>query len=549
MRILTAAFLLVASQLGAQTSSVARVSSGDGFDFTIKNIMRGPELYGRTPANTRWSADGKWIYFQWNEPATDWREPLRPFRVRATAGARPERLTLAQSDSAAPYIADGPISPDGRMRAVDAGGDLYLVSFRDGSARRLTQTVAAETHPTFSVDGKTLYFLRDGNAYALTLDGGDVRQLTDIRTAGAAGAVGGGGAGGGAAGGGGAGGATARADSIKAATQLGRLEQQQKDLFEVIRDRAKADSMTRADRLAREASALAVINIAATERVQSIEVSPNGRAAIVVVGQQPATTPRAAEVPQFVTSTGYVENIRGRTKVGDALNNSRVLWISLPSGKATPLRPFGTDSTSGNTILGAWSDDGSRALMFALPSNHKSRVLYTVRSDTAALTEIETLKDTAWVGGPCSSCAGFLEGGKRVWFASEESGYSQLYTANAAGGDVKSLTSGRWEILAANVSADRQEFYLQTSELSSNDRNFYRMPVAGGARTRITTAIGNHVVTPSPDGKWLADVSSFTNVPPELYLVANTPGAAPVRMTTSPSAEWMKGPWIAPALV
>ena len=28
------------------------------FDFSIKNMMRGPELYGREPQNVRWSADG-----------------------------------------------------------------------------------------------------------------------------------------------------------------------------------------------------------------------------------------------------------------------------------------------------------------------------------------------------------------------------------------------------------------------------------------------------------------------------------------------------------
>ena len=33
------------------------------FDFTIANIMRGPEVYGREPQNVRWSADGQWIYF------------------------------------------------------------------------------------------------------------------------------------------------------------------------------------------------------------------------------------------------------------------------------------------------------------------------------------------------------------------------------------------------------------------------------------------------------------------------------------------------------
>ncbi|MEP7002807.1 MAG: DPP IV N-terminal domain-containing protein, partial [bacterium] len=365
--------LAFAHALNAQapTSPVTRVASGDGFDFTIKNIMRGPELYGRAPTNVRWSADGRWIYFQWNAPGTDWREPLRPYRVRAVAGAAPERLTLAQSDSALPYIVEGTLSPDRHSRAVDANGDLYLVRLSDGSARRLTQTVANETRPTFSSDGKTLYFLRDNNAYSMSLAGGEVRQLTDIRTG------------------------PAPTDSAKAVGQRGRLEQQQRDLFDVVRDRAATDSATRSDRKAREAAGLQSIYIAATERVVALDVSPNGRAAIAIIGL-PATAMRQAEVPQFVTATGYVENLRIRTKVGDAIGKQRALWISLPSGRATPLKLFASDSTVGTYNLAGWNSDGSRAAMFAFADNHKLRLLHSVRSDSAASTIVETLRDSAW---------------------------------------------------------------------------------------------------------------------------------------------------------
>ena len=60
------------------------------FDFSIKNIMRGPELYGRQPDNIHWSADSRWIYFTWLEPGTDWRETPKQFRVRAIPGAPPD---------------------------------------------------------------------------------------------------------------------------------------------------------------------------------------------------------------------------------------------------------------------------------------------------------------------------------------------------------------------------------------------------------------------------------------------------------------------------
>ena len=41
--------------LGAQSRS---------FDFSIKNIMRGPDVYVREPKQVRRSPDGQWIYFQ-----------------------------------------------------------------------------------------------------------------------------------------------------------------------------------------------------------------------------------------------------------------------------------------------------------------------------------------------------------------------------------------------------------------------------------------------------------------------------------------------------
>jgi dipeptidyl aminopeptidase/acylaminoacyl peptidase len=44
-------------------------------------------------------------------------------------------------------------------------------------------------------------------------------------------------------------------------------------------------------------------------------------------------------------------------------------------------------------------------------------------------------------------------------------------------------------------------------------------------------------------------VYSFVSRPPDLYLAANRAGAEPVRLTTSPSAEFLAFPWKQPALV
>jgi dipeptidyl aminopeptidase/acylaminoacyl peptidase len=519
---LCAGFLFPGTLLAQElTTKPAQIPAS--FDFSIANIMRGPELYGRTPSNVRWSADNRWIVFRWNEPGTDWREPMRPYRIRAAAGAKPERLSIAQADSVAPFVAQGPRSPDGRSRVVEANGDLYVATWQ-GALRRLTQTAEEESNPTWSRDGGTVYFVRDGNAYSMRLSDSFIRQLTDIRSG------------------------PAPKDSAKATGQRGRLEEQQRALFESVRDRLAADSVARAERKTREALGLQSIYLATGERVQSIDVSPDGRAAIAVVGQR-ATGQRQAEVPQFVTASGYVENLKVRSKVGDATGRQRVLWISLPSGSATPLEVFGADSVSGFVAVAGWNDDGSRAALFAFPSNHKSRVLYTVPSDTARLSVIETLRDSAWIGGPCSACAGFVDRGRRLWFVSEATGFAQLYSASPAGGDVRPLTSGRWEVLDVAVSPDGRDFYLTTNEPSPAEQQLYRMSVNGGSRVRITSESGGHEAVVSPDGTMIADVYSYVNQPPDLFIAPNKPNATIARLTTSPSAEFRSVSWLAPPIV
>ncbi|HEX5580687.1 MAG TPA: hypothetical protein VFX39_03855, partial [Gemmatimonadaceae bacterium] len=89
----------------APATERAAAIAASRFEFTIPNMMRGPEVYGREPQEVRWTPDSRWIYFQWLPPGSDWREPLATYRVRATPGATPERVTPAHMDSVGPLLA------------------------------------------------------------------------------------------------------------------------------------------------------------------------------------------------------------------------------------------------------------------------------------------------------------------------------------------------------------------------------------------------------------------------------------------------------------
>src|SRR4030095_10113191 len=86
------------------------------------------------------------------------------------------------------------------------------------------------------------------------------------------------------------------------------------------------------------------------------------------------------------------------------------------------------------------------------------------------------------------------------------------------GGEPTQLTSGQFEVSDVRLSADKTNFYFTSSEGSPFERHLYSMSTGGGARTRLTSMPGNNQVDVSPDETMLADLNSYSNKPPELYL-------------------------------
>ncbi len=507
--------------LFAVTSSLP-AQQPSAFDFSIKNIMRGPELYGRQPGNVHWSADSRWIYFTWLEPGTDWRETPKQFRVRAVPGAKPERVSIQQIDSTGSRFAASQRSHNGRYSVIEFNGDLFVNDLTAGTTRRLTQTVDAERNPQFSADDRQVFFVRNGNVYSIDLANGFLRQVTDIRQG------------------------PAPSDSAKAEGQRGRLEQQQRELFQAVRDRIRADSIARAERLQRDSLGLKPIYLQSGEQVSDFSISPTG-SSLLLTTRTPAAAQRTTDIPQYVTRSGYTEELRVRTKVGDSEQKGRIALVALPAATVTWLKPFSADTATGFFDLLGWNDAGTRAAIFAYGGDNKTRFLQTV-DPSGKLSTLESARDSAWIGGPCNGCGGWI-GDQRIWYVSEADAFSHLYTIGADGSGRQQLTRGRWEVRDVDLTPDRRSFYLQTNEVSPFEQHLYRMPVTGGPMEKITSKSGKHTTFVSPDGQLVADVYSYVNRPPDLFLLRNRAGAEMSQLTLSPSAEWLSFPWIVPEFV
>jgi dipeptidyl aminopeptidase/acylaminoacyl peptidase len=529
------------------------------FSLTIDNIMRGPYLVGYEPAQIHWSGDNSKIYFQWKKAADPVAAPLDNYVVnRDGTGLR--KLTDDEGRLAPPAFAD--TSEDGSLSIFSQDGDIVMITNATGQRRQVTKTSDAETNPRFLRDGHRITFQRSGNLFLLSPDNGDLEQLTDIRTAAAgpdtAPAAGAGTGGRGGRGGQGGGGAPpAAGDAVKGTAAQEYLKKEQREMFEVVRDRVKLKE--EADAKQKKVAVRKPFTLPARQTMGQMQLSPDGKYVFAVITEAPEGA-KNSNVPNWITDSGFPEEIPGRSRVGDSISHRHLVIVNVTTGEVknvdhgetgTPEAQMEDGANCGGSGGGAggappqtvsFSPDGTKGVFSARSQDNKNCWYFALDAGAAKARVIASEKDAAWIGGPGGG-QGWLADNLTFYFTSERDGFNHLYEVPFEGGEAKQMTSGKFEIEHVVLSHDKSTFFLSSNEGSFYERHLWSMGVHGGARTRITKLPGSHAAQLSPDEKWVADLYSFTNKPPELYVQPNQPMAPAVQLTTSPAPEFGDYAW------
>ena len=540
---------------GPQPAAFAAQPAPSGkFALTIDNIMRGPGLVGHEPSSVRWSHDTSMLYFQWKKYSDPLETPMDTYVInRDGSGLR--KLTDDEAKLAPPT--GGEHSKDNKWTVYAESGDLFLYDNQKGMRRQLTKTGDVESQPHFLRSAMKISFVRNNNLFVMSLDEPMIEQMTDIRAAGAAPV----------AAGPPSGGARGQGQGRQGAAQTGNEEQRGTDsqeylkkeeraLLEIVNDRAQRREEQEAKR--KKENPRKPYTLAARQTVTTLELSPDGKYAIAAINEV-GDAAKNNNVPNYVTESTYTEDIPSRNLVGDNQARTRFAFLNVVTGEAKMLDHGQTmkvvnertkEETSRERPLQffqppVWNEDGTRAVVSARSADNKDRWILSVDPATGKTTALVTMHDDAWIGGPGANTLGWMKNDRDIYFQSEKTGFSQLYAVSAEGGaEPRALTSGKFEVIDAQLSEDKSTFYMTTSEVSPFERHFYSMPADGGPRTRITVMPGNHRSLLSRDEKWIADVYSYTNKPPELFVMPNQPGAAEARLTTSPAPEFVSYPWL-----
>ncbi len=544
-------FALVAALAAPTLVAQAPPTKDVRFALTVDSIMRGPDLVGYAPDGLRWSADSQKLYFEWRKPAEDEATTY----VIGREGGSPVRLTDEQKKTAPP--ANGRWDEAHRRVVFVDKGDIVLLE-ANGVRRQITRTTGNESNPRWARRDTAITFVRDGNLFIVPADGGGaaiVEQLTDV--------------------------APKKTDPRLTDSQKFIRDEEEK-LFDAVREQKEKKKKTE-DKEKQEK--LPTFELQERQTATDLMLSADDAHVFILVSERP-TGARNIIVPNYVNETGYTEDIPGRTVVGDTQDRRLLAVLNLKTGKsvwadgsfappvdesekaaAAPAAPAAEPAETQTPKPGRradreirWSmpdvsDDGKFAVAGARSADNKDRWYVAIDPESGKTRVVDTLHDDAWIreagAGFGVSGVSFLPDNHRVWFLSERDGWMHLYTLDVSdpSAKAKQLTSGKWEITNAVLARDHQKFYVTSTEEHPGERHLYTVPVDGGTRTKITSMVGSNQTEVSPDESTVGLVYSYSNKPPEVYLMPNKPGAPAQQITTTPIAEWRSFNWIDPKVI
>lgn len=501
--------------------------------LTVETIMRDPAWMGTSPGSVYWSEDGSTVYFTWRQEG-DLGDSL--YSVDASGGT-PKRVPFEVRRIIPSRSGD--YTRDRTRKVYIRDGDVFVLDIRRGRENQLTKSVEAESDSRFTHDEQSIVFVREGNLFKRNLTNGLEEQVTNF---------------------------SRRAKpSEETETDLQRfVGNEALKLSEVLKKRKedKERQTLQARSLRQQFPAAYYLG---QKTVTGLTLSPDERYVTFVLVQQARNAKRTI-VPNYVTESGFTEDIPARSKVGEPLPSYEFGVLDRVRDTVIFVRP---DHFNGVMPVDSaklkpkafrygevhWSEDGKTAFLQVFSLDNKDRWIVVLNPAQASFGPLlDHQHDEAWIGGPGigffgGNTVGWMPDSKRVYFQSEADGWSHLYVVGSDGTGRKQLTSGTFEVYNPQISRDKKRWLFSSNEEHFGERHLYSMPLEGGARTKITALEGRNDIDLSPDGRRIAVLNSFSNRMPELYLMEAKAGGRPVKITDSPSAEFRSYDWRAPQVL
>ena len=518
-------------------------SAQDAAPLTIEQVMADPDWIGPPVENAWWAWDGRQVQYELKREGS----PIRDTYRQALDGSAAQRVADGERndlDAAAPAY-----DAQRQRMAFVRNGDVFVRDLRSGALQQLTRSNDEESQPRFSPDGGVIW--RVGNQWYRWTPAGGVAQAALVK---------------------------AEKDPAAKPKPDALREQQLRTLETLARDKAQREAMRQQGEAWRKSDpsrAPAPVYLGDEVEIVDSALSPDARWLLVATQEKGADAGQAGKLPKYVTESGYEEFQEVRTRVGRNAPLAQALWLvdlaaasarelkfdALPGIHDDPLAALrkaagketlkgnrgvqvATSGDNGDASLLRWSDDGSNAAVMVRAIDNKDRWIASVDLAAGKLQPRHRLTDPAWINWGFNDF-GWLPDNTTLWFLSEQSGYSHLYTQRASGKPVQ-VTSGNWETSLPQPVPGGDGFLFLCNR---NAPGRYEVCRADGGKVRELTDLGGvEDFTLSPDGRQLLLHRSGSYLPSQLSVVG-VEGGTVTALTDTRTPGFKSRQWIEPTMV
>ncbi|HEX5817395.1 MAG TPA: S9 family peptidase [Gemmatimonadales bacterium] len=176
-----------------------------------------------------------------------------------------------------------------------------------------------------------------------------------------------------------------------------------------------------------------------------------------------------------------------------------------------------------------WAANSSELVIQHLNRLQNTLTVLLADAKTGRTSPILVEKDEAWVDVVDDWT--WLDGGKRFVWISERDGWQHAWSVSRDGKDVKLLTPGDYDVVNVQaIDTTGGTLYFTASPENATQRYLYKVPLTGGAATRLSPAgqSGTHQYSIAPGAAYAVHTFSNYTTPPTTQLI-RLPSHEPVR--------------------
>ncbi len=531
--------------------------SADGSVITLEQIMANPDWIGRQASSPYWADNSQSIFYTRKREAS----PLSDLWARDLKGSEAQgngqKVSLANLHQHA--YKNRVLNDAGNQAAWVFQGNLFLKDLSIDKSIQLSRDGARPSKLQFLLDGRLSFQIHNG-IYALDINTGTREKLVSW----------------------------VFADAPKALDEpVDYIHEQQIELFSVVAKK-RQDKKARFERkqeLQTFNSSLVPKPFYLPKEHELVEasLSPDGQRLLIAEQETQPSREDGDIMPTYLAENGRIKAEEVRQRVADAKPRDHSLWLldlakgsqhqlsykTLPGYNEDVLalvkkenaeakgQIYQTNRLPRNIVLMSdwqwsqsaiqWHSSGQQVAVMLEAWDNKDRWISTVNLNNNSLLNQHRLHDDAWINYRMNSF-GWMNNSDSLYYLSEESGYSHLYSKPLSG-KTKALTFGKYVVSDLTLTSDDKFIYFKANKKHPGIYELYRVNTIEGDIQALTDLNGMTDYQLSPDERQLLLTHSTLTQPPELFVQSLSANSKPMRLTHTVSEAFLAMPLIAPDVV